>query len=206
MAHYAFFDAAGATVIETGSRRLIYLNAEPTRHTQDYIKWRDGWIETIPAWTETIPATETEPERVIEHPAQTVTHPPHVTAPYVAPPPLPVEKVREQKWQQIKAERDRRKESGVKVGEHWFHTDTFSRTQHLGLVLMGANMPVGAQWKTMNGTYVTMTPALAQQIFSAIAAADMTTHAVAEQKRSAMMSLEDPSNYDAYAGWPEVYA
>ena len=51
-------------------------------------------------------------------------------------------------WERIMMERDRRASLGVKVGSHWFHSDQKSRTQQLGLVLLGANVPAGLQWKT----------------------------------------------------------
>lgn len=112
----------------------------------------------------------------------------------------------EAKWEAIKAERDRRVVNGVKVGNDWFHSDTFSRTQQLGLVMMGANMPAGIQWKTMDATFVTMTPALATQIFQATALADTTLFARAEEKHQAMLAMADPSPYDVMAGWPETHA
>lgn len=182
-------------------------------------------LETVPAWTETIPATDTEPERTVEHPERVIAHPvtiehaeqivehpevvtvhpPHETVAMLPPPPPPpVERVRESKWQEIKRERDRRKEGGVKVDTKWFHSDTFSRTQWLGSVLMGANLPA-TMWKTMDNTYVPLTPTLASQVFVALATTDITLHTVAEQKRAAMMALDDPTNYDTMAGWPETY-
>jgi hypothetical protein len=110
------------------------------------------------------------------------------------------------KTEAIKAHRDRLTQGGVKVGSNWFHSDTFSRTQQLGLVMMGANMPAGIQWKTMDATFVEMTPALAGQIFQATATSDSTLFAIAEAKRVAMLALDDPSTYDVSAGWPESHA
>ena len=103
----------------------------------------------------------------------------------------------------IKSHRDKLTVGGVKVGANWFHSDTFSRTQQLGLVMMGAGMPTGIQWKTMDATFVTMTPTLASQIFQATATSDSTLFAIAEAKRLEMIALEDPSGYDVSAGWPE---
>ena len=119
--------------------------------------------------------------------------------------PVPsLESVQAEKWQQIKAERDRRKAGGVKVGENWFHSDDASRIQHIGLVLFGANVPP-VEWKTMDGAKVPMTPALAQAIFQAVAAADQAIFAKAEQHKFAMMAAPDPANYDVSTGWPHVY-
>lgn len=108
-------------------------------------------------------------------------------------------------WMQIKAHRDTVKAAGVKVGEHWFHSDSDSRIQQIGLVMMGANIPANMQWKTMSGVFVAMTPTLAEQIFAATAAHDQAAFAVSEQHRIAMEASADPAAYDYSAGWPAVY-
>ncbi len=109
-------------------------------------------------------------------------------------------------WERIKAERDRRKYLGVKVGANWFHSDDASRIQQVSLVLMGQAMPVGIQWKTLTSTpppvFVTMTPALALAIFNATASSDMAVFAAAEAHRVAMEAAVDPGAYDFSAGWP----
>lgn len=126
---------------------------------------------------------------------------------------LPTEQVnanlasaRIQKWESIKAERDRRKYLGVKVGSHWYHSDDPSRIQQLALVLMGNSIPAGLMWKTLTLTpppvFVEMTPALAQGIFQATAASDAAIFAVAENHRIAMEASPDPSGYDFSTGWP----
>jgi hypothetical protein len=106
----------------------------------------------------------------------------------------------------IKAERDRRiQTSGYKVGAHWFHSDLTSRTQQLGLVIMGAAIPAGLKWKTMGGTLVDMTPALAAQVFQSAAAQDAAHFAVAEAAIAAanaspsfdLASIQWPAGYEA---------
>jgi hypothetical protein len=109
-------------------------------------------------------------------------------------------------WRDIQAERDRRKSAGVKVGENWFHSDDTSRIQQLALVMFGANMPAGIMWKTMQGTFVPMTPALATQIFQATALHDQLIFAKAEEHRQAMLSSPDPLSYDFTNGWAESFA
>lgn len=110
-----------------------------------------------------------------------------------------------QVWGRIKAERDHRKAGGVKVGEKWFHSDDASRIQQLALVMMGAGLPAGLQWKTMDGTFTTMTPALAQQVFTGQAASDQTIFAVTEGHRVAMEASADPATYDYSTGWPKIF-
>ncbi len=108
-------------------------------------------------------------------------------------------------WEKIKNERDRRKAGGVQVGTDWFHSDDNSRIQQLGLVMFGTNMPSNIMWKTMTGTFVQMTPTLASQIFSAVASSDMTIFAVAEQHRTNMEASSDPTSYNYLTGWPLIF-
>mgnify|MGYP000393825471 CR=1 FL=1 len=105
----------------------------------------------------------------------------------------------------VKTERDRRKFEGVYVGANRFHSDPDSRTQQIGLVLMGANLPA-VNWKTMGGSFVTMTPTLAGQIFGATAQRDITVFAAAEAHIAAIAALTDAEAvmaYDFSTGWPE---
>ena len=123
--------------------------------------------------------------------------------PILADPPAPtVSDV----WLRIKAERDRRTENGgFQVGGKWFHSDQKSRSQQLGLVLLGASIPAGLQWKTMDGSFVTMTPALAQQILVSATASDQAIFSVAEAHRAALESCADPASYDYSGNWPKVF-
>lgn len=118
---------------------------------------------------------------------------------------LQIEKTKIRQWKAIQDIRDFRKNAGVKVGSNWFHSDDTSRIQQLGLLMFGANMPAGIMWKTMAGTFVPMTPLLAQQIFMASAIHDQTIFGVAEQKRAAMLAHPNPSQYDQESGWPPIY-
>lgn len=110
------------------------------------------------------------------------------------------------KWEAIKAVRDRRTDQGgYKVGTKWFHSDQKSRSQQLGLVLLGANIPPNLQWKTMDGSFVTMTQQLAGQVLAAAAASDQAIFAAAETHRAAMEASADPASYDYSTGWPAIF-
>ena len=127
---------------------------------------------------------------------------PEYPAPYVEP----IETRQAAAWERIKHERDRRKYLGVKVGQHWFHSDDPSRIQQLALAMMGASIPAGLMWKVLTLTpppvFVEMTPALAQGIFQATAASDATIFAAAETHRIAMEASPTPESYDITGGWP----
>ena len=131
--------------------------------------------------------------------------------------PLPIEvvelnlsKAKDTQWEAIKVKRDAVKAGGVLVAvdgvDKWFHTDDPSRIQQIGLVMLGANLPDGLQWKTMDGSFVTMTQELAAQVFQANAAHDQLAFAVAEQHRAAMKASERPDQYDFSGGWPVTYS
>lgn len=108
-------------------------------------------------------------------------------------------------WAMIKSERERRKAGGVLVNGKWFHTDTDSRIQHIGLTIMGAGIPAALLWKTMDGSFVVMTQQLAMQIFQSVAAADQQNFATAEMHRIAMEAQADPRGYDYSTGWLSIY-
>jgi len=120
-------------------------------------------------------------------------------------PAVDVDALKVQHWEAIKQERDRRTQAGgYQVAGKWYHSDTFSRTQQMGLVMLGANIPAGLQWKTMDGSFVTMTQTLAGQVFAAAAASDAALFSHAEQIKATMDA--DPAAFDLSAhAWPPVF-
>jgi hypothetical protein len=123
--------------------------------------------------------------------------------PVAVDPPKPTA---DQVWEWIKDERDRRTENGgYTVGGKWFHSDQKSRSQQLGLVLLGTNIPAGLMWKTMDGSFITMTPQLAGQVLAAAAASDQAIFTVAETHMATMEESTDPAAYDFSTGWPKVF-
>lgn len=115
-------------------------------------------------------------------------------------------KKKSQKWEAIKTKRNTLTQTGgYKALGNWFHSDTFSRSQQLGLVLMGASIPAGLQWKTMQGTFVEMTPTLAQAVFQAAALQDNLLFTYAEQLNQQVQASTNPDLVDIEQGWPETY-
>lgn len=108
-------------------------------------------------------------------------------------------------WERIKVKRDRLKTTGGALSSgKWFHTDTYSRTQWLGMVILGANLPV-IPWRTMDGTTINTTPALASAVFQAVLNGDVAIFAAANAHKAAMEVYADPSTYDCTTGWPTTY-
>lgn len=152
-----------------------------------------------------------------EVPAGLMTAPPVLTGTQVAKavggawvvlpeyPNAPLSQRQTEAWERIKAERDRRKVLGVKVGAHWYHSDADSRIQQLSLFVMGASVPP-VQWKTLTlsppPVFVTMTQAIAGGIFQNTAASDAAVFAAAEAHRIAMEASSTPESYDYSGGWP----
>lgn len=115
----------------------------------------------------------------------------------------PPTKTYDQVWEAIKTVRDHKtQQGGFPAAGKWFHSDNFSRGQHLGMVIAGAGLPA-IPWKTMDGSFVMTTPALAQQIFAAAFAQDTTLFAHAEALRA--QAQVDPNSVDITAGWPATF-
>lgn len=123
-------------------------------------------------------------------------------------------------WQAIKVERNRRKTRGFKVNvdgvNKWFHSDSDSRIQHLGLkdrardmLATGAVMTdkitvqgLDMEWKTMDGSFVDVSVQVAFDIVSAVGDFDAQLFAVAERHKALMKDSVDPGSYDYSGGWP----
>lgn len=110
-------------------------------------------------------------------------------------------------WEQIKAYRAERTAGGISVGPYWFHSDTPSKLQHLGLVnaMMMSSLPANQSWKLMDGSFVTLTPTLVQQIFGSAMQREGVNFAKAEEHRVLMEASSDPYGYDFTTGWPAIY-
>lgn len=104
----------------------------------------------------------------------------------------------------IKAERDRRKFNGVFVSDKWIHTDTYSRTQWMGMVMMGASVPA-IEWTTMDNTSITTSQALAGAVFQATATLDAALFAFAKSLIDTVNASGDPTSVDITTGWPATF-
>lgn len=123
--------------------------------------------------------------------------------------PADLESVRVVLWEQIKRHRDTLSDTGgyaVTVGgvAKWFHSDAKSKTQQLALTMLGASVPA-VPWKTMDGSFVTMSQSLAGAIFQAALVMDMALFSHAETLKAAVYAAADPASIDVTAGWPETY-
>jgi hypothetical protein len=130
-------------------------------------------------------------------------------APYVVNTPRPLEQAKAGVWELIKEHRDALMRSGgAKVDTKWYHSDTHSKVQQLSLLSMGASIPAGLEWKTMDGSKVAMTQSLAAQVFQAQVAQEHAIYEAGETHKVNLEALTDVaqvSTYDWLSGWPEVF-
>ena len=118
--------------------------------------------------------------------------------------PEEIEAERINKWRQIEAMREEKYNNGVKVGEYWFQTSSWSKINYMGAAMLGAAFP-GTDWKTMTGEEVWLTGQLAGQIMAAIAGQTDAIFKAAQAHKESMMASEDPSVYDFSGGWPDTF-
>lgn len=120
-------------------------------------------------------------------------------APYVVYTKKSDEAIAAIRWQKIKPKRDDlTKNGGCRVAGKWFHSDTDSKQQQMALTMLGASIPANLQWKTMDGSFVTMTQTLAGQLFQAQIGREQAIFAHAE-------TLKADPNADIDTGWPARY-
>lgn len=124
----------------------------------------------------------------------------------LAPSAMSIAEVRAAMATKIKAVRDRKTQlGGYQTMGKWFHSDTFSRSQQLGLVMMGASIPAGLMWKTMDGSYVEMTQTLAASVFQAAVMQDSALFARADQLIEIVNTSPSPAGVNIEAGWAATY-
>lgn len=115
------------------------------------------------------------------------------------------------KWSYIRAERDRRRfEGGVKVGSHWFLSNSVAISEYNTLLAISSALPdetiLRSGWRTMeDGVVVDMTVGLVKQILTAGFAHVAAIDDAAQAHRVAMEASPDPASYSYSANWPSVF-
>lgn len=130
-------------------------------------------------------------------------------APYVLNTPKPLDMVKQALCEKIKAHRDTLMfNGGCFVAGKWFHSDTHSKVQQIALNNLGANIPAGLMWKTMDGSFIEMTPLVASDLFIGQIYQEQAIFGASETKQAEVNSLttiEELESYNIYANWPLVY-
>ena len=111
----------------------------------------------------------------------------------------------EEVWERIKAKRYDNLRHGVyakSVGK-WFQTDDATRLQYLALALEsvtgGFKKPIN--WKTMDNSFLMLTPELLREIMQAMHDDEQADFINAEKHKAAMLKAENPLEYDYSDGW-----
>lgn len=106
-------------------------------------------------------------------------------------------------WQRIKGVRETCRVGGFQVGDKWFHSDDSSRTKYLTLATAGVSD--GLQWKTLDGSFITMTAGLLSQIIKAMVVFDTAVFDAAQAHKVAMLKADTPEEYDFSGNWPKTF-
>lgn len=109
--------------------------------------------------------------------------------------------IRNQKWLDIKAIRDAKIAGGVFVNNKWFHTDPYSLIQYLAMKSEGGSLIDVPNWKTMDGSKLTMTSTLVLSVYQTTMENTKVIYNEAEIIKANMLASIDPFNFDITTGW-----
>lgn len=135
--------------------------------------------------------------------------------------PVDLSEIRAQKWEEIKAYRDKRLlEGGYPVGYHWYYSDLIARSQHQANArkadnIEKANGDMNATMTNVNGDpiyiksmdngYMPISANTAHAIVEQAEVHEMATYAAALTHKAALYASANPASYDYSSGWPETY-
>ena len=122
---------------------------------------------------------------------------------------LNLEAIYAEKWEQVKEIRTAKMNDGVflqSIGK-WFHTDLYSKQQIQALVVVNIiGMYKTTAWKTLDNTYVQLTPALLIQLFGAMLENESRLFGIGKLHYDMLHTSPDPSNYDPTSQWPTTFS
>lgn len=122
---------------------------------------------------------------------------------------LNLEAIYKEKWEKIKEIRTFKMNDGVLIQSigKWFHTDPDSKQQIQALVV--ANL-IGiyktTAWKTLDNTYVQLTPMLLLQVFGAMLENESRLFDIGKLHYESLYTSSDPVNYDPASQWPTTFS
>lgn len=120
-----------------------------------------------------------------------------------------LEAARQAKWEEIKDYRENVRNSGgfLVAGLYWFHSDTPSRFDQLGLVnAMILSVLPATSWSLMDGTEVALTAPIVQGVFGGHMTLRGTNFQVSKAHKTALWLDPDPANYNYLGGgWVPIF-
>ena len=122
---------------------------------------------------------------------------------------LNLEKIYREKWEKIKEIRTFKMSDGVfiqSIGK-WFHTDLYSKQQIQALVVTNLiGIYKTTAWKTLDNTYVQLTPMLLLQVFGAMLENESRLFDISGLHYGSLYTSNDPVNYDPASQWPTTFS
>ena len=122
---------------------------------------------------------------------------------------LNLEAIYAEKWEQIKEVRTFKMSDGVfiqSIGK-WFHTDLYSKQQIQALVVTNLiGIYKTTAWKTLDNTYVQLTPMLLLQVFGAMLENESRLFDIGKLHYESLYTSSDPVNYDPASQWPTTFS
>lgn len=122
---------------------------------------------------------------------------------------LNLEAIYAEKWEQIKEVRTFKMGDGVllqSIGK-WFHTDLYSKQQiHAMVTANTIGLYQAVSWKTLDNSYVQLTPALLLQVFGALLENEARLFEIGRIHYEALNTSNDPVNYDVTNMWPTTFS
>lgn len=122
---------------------------------------------------------------------------------------LNLEKIYEEKWEKIKEIRTFKMSDGVLIQSigKWFHTDLYSKQQIQALVVTNLiGIYKTTAWKTLDNTYVQLTPMLLLQVFGAMLENESRLFDIGKLHYESLYTSSDPVNYDPASQWPTTFS
>ena len=122
---------------------------------------------------------------------------------------LNLEKIYEEKWEKIKEIRTFKMNDGVLIQSigKWFHTDLYSKQQIQALVVANViGLYKTSAWKTLDNTYVQLTPMLLLQVFGAMLENESRLFDIGKLHYESLYTSSDPVNYDPASQWPTTFS
>ena len=122
---------------------------------------------------------------------------------------IDLETIYAEKWEQIKEIRTRKMNDGVllqSIGK-WFHTDPDSKQQIHAMVTANViGLYKTTAWKTLDNTYVQLTPLLLLQVFGAMLENEARLFEIGKLHYDMLHTSQDPANYDPTSQWPTTFS
>lgn len=114
------------------------------------------------------------------------------------------ETIQEKVWTAIKKKRDSQVMGGVFIPSvsKVFQTDPTSAITYAQIgSMISLNIYETVNWKVLDNTFVPITKDLYKELQTILARSTQLTYAIAEQHKVAMLSSDNPEEYDYSTGW-----